>query len=197
MVFLCLFPTRFFCSWLALNDDQHPHLSRHSPNPGIKGAFQTAISIKDDCEQWGRKICREAAHWSSILFSGEPMSPLPVVELVATPKPVWMSLGTLEQPLSSWALVCGKERKRKPPRFYVSLPLFCVMASLDFLASLWPLLPAWRETALLGQVCEGSFWLRQLRSHTVWRDGELEIQVSPLDSSSSPRTFLLNNNHNC
>lgn len=123
MVFLCLFPTRFFCSWLALNDDQHPHLSRHSPNPGIKGAFQTAISIKDDCEQWGRKICHEAAHWSSILFSGEPMSLLPVVELVATPKPAWMSLGTLEQPLSSWALVCGKERKRKPPHVSMFLCL--------------------------------------------------------------------------
>lgn len=123
MAFLCLFPTSFFCSWLAHDGDQHPHLSRHYPNLGIKGAFQTAILIKDDCEQRGRKICREAAHWSSLLFSGEPMSTLPVVELVATPKPAWMSLRTLEQPLSSLALVYGKERKRKPPHVSMFLCL--------------------------------------------------------------------------
>lgn len=79
----------------------------------------------------------------SILFSEEPMSTLPVVELAATPKSACMFLGTLEQPLSSLALVYGqkkqktnKQRKKwKSPR--VSLhPFFCMMFSLDFLASL-------------------------------------------------------------
>lgn len=49
----------------------------------------------------------------SILFSEEPMSTLPVVELVATPKSACMFLGTLEQPLSSLALVYGQKNKKQ------------------------------------------------------------------------------------
>lgn len=105
------------------------------------------------------------AHWRFILFPGEPMPTIPMVELVVTPKSGGRSLGGLRQPHSTLALLYGQEIETTKCFFAFILYGFPRLPDLSMTFA-----ACTKRNGLLEHLCKLLFCLKQPElTSAVWR----------------------------